>query len=109
MKKGGRLSAEHRRKIGEGVHRQSMRGSQPVGNEHELDNCRRTLEKAQEALTACHRYFSHQAEMNAVAHMSERVMYPPIHSVIASTLHGITMFNECYPGEVEVAAGGPGS
>jgi hypothetical protein len=76
---------------------------------HELDNCRRTLEKAQEALAACEAYFRHQAEMNAQSHMSQRVMYPPIHSVVATTMHGCQEFFNCYPGEVEVLAGGPGS
>jgi hypothetical protein len=75
----------------------------------ELNNCRRTLEKAEEALEACAEYFASQAQMNAQAHMSQRVMYPPIHGAIVSVLHGIQMFNDCYPGEVEVVAGGPGS
>jgi len=73
----------------------------------ELDNCRRTLEKAEDVLKACELYFRHQADMNATAHMSQRTMYPPIHAQITSALHGIGMFNECYPAEVK--AGGPGS
>lgn len=63
----------------------------------ELDNARRTIDKADEALRACLNYFGKQAEMNAQSHMSERVMYPPIHSVVASVVHGIRMFREAYP------------
>lgn len=63
----------------------------------EIDNARRTIAKAEEALMACELYFAKQAEMNAQGHMSERVMYPPIHSVVSTTLHGIRMFNEAHP------------
>lgn len=61
------------------------------------DDARRTIAKAQDALQACERYFAHQAEMNAQGHMSQRVMYPPIHAAIASVLHGIEVFNEANP------------
>lgn len=63
----------------------------------ELDNARRTIGKAQETLQACEKYFARQAEMNAQAHMSDRVMYPPIHASVTSVLHGIEMFYEAYP------------
>lgn len=78
-----------------------------MGTQHELDNCRRTLAKAQEALQSCENYFRHQAEMNAQSHMSVRVMYPPIHSIVALTLHGCDEFFNCYPGDTQVVAGGP--
>lgn len=63
----------------------------------DIDNARRTIKKADDALNACERYFAKQAEMNAQGHMSERVMYPPIHSLISSVRHGIAMFHEAYP------------
>lgn len=64
----------------------------------ELDNARRTVEKCEGVLRQCSEFFARQAEMNAAAHLStERVMYPPIHSAIASTLKGISMFQEAYP------------
>ena len=68
-----------------------------MSKENELANARRTIDKAQDALRACERYFARQAEMNAQGHMSERVMYPPIHSSLTSVLHGIDMFHEAYP------------
>jgi hypothetical protein len=66
----------------------------------ELDNARRTIDKAEDALQSCERYFARQAEMNAQAHMSERVMHPPIHAAISSVLHGIAIFRESYPKEL---------
>ena len=63
----------------------------------ELDNARRTITKAEEALEACAEFFASQAQMNAQAHMSNKVLYPPIHSVIVSTLNGIQTFKETYP------------
>jgi len=60
-------------------------------------NARRTIEKCQEVLEQCQNYFTHQAEMNAQAHLSERVMYPPIHSAIGGVLYAIEMFKEAYP------------
>lgn len=65
--------------------------------ENELNNARRTIDRAEDALKACERYFARQAEMNAQGHLSDRVMYPPIHSSITSVLHGIAMFREAYP------------
>lgn len=56
------------------------------------DDARRTIEKAQDVLAACERYFARQAEMNAQSHMSERVMFPPIHAAITSVLFGIESF-----------------
>ena len=62
----------------------------------ELDNARRTIDKAQDVLRQCREFFSYQAEMNASAHMSDRVMYPPIHAAIESALCGIATFNNTY-------------
>lgn len=62
----------------------------------EMDNARRTLDKAEEVLKACRTYFGHQAQMNAQAHMSAQVMYSPIHAAVSGALYGISMFNECY-------------
>lgn len=63
----------------------------------ESDNARRTILKADEVLRQCQRYFANQASMNATAHMSERVMYPPIHAAISSVLQGIRDFGRTYP------------
>lgn len=65
----------------------------------ELENARRTVDKAAEVLGRCEEFFRHQAEMNAAAHLAGRVMYPPIHASIASVLQGITAFRESYPGD----------
>lgn len=65
----------------------------------EADNARRTIAKADEVLKQCEKFFARQAEMNAAAHLSERVMYPPIHAAITSARKGIEMFNESYPEE----------
>lgn len=63
----------------------------------ELTNARRTLDKAEDVLKACEFFFRHQAQMNAAAHMSTRVVYSPIYASITSVLGGIDVFNEGYP------------
>jgi hypothetical protein len=65
----------------------------------ESDNARRTIEKAEEVLQVCHKFFHHQAQMNAASHLSGRVMYPPICASIESVLQGISTFKETYPGD----------
>lgn len=63
----------------------------------EFDNARRTIDKAEEVLQVCHKYFHHQANMNAAAHLSGRVMYPPIAASIESVLQSISLFRNTYP------------
>jgi hypothetical protein len=58
-----------------------------------IENACRTLDKAEEVLRRCELFFRHQGEMNAAAHLSDRVMYPPIHAAIQSVLQGISAFN----------------
>lgn len=67
----------------------------------ETDDARRTIDKAEEVLQVCHQYFRHQAQMNATAHLSTRVMYPPISASIESVLQGITTFREAYPDDTQ--------
>jgi len=74
----------------------------------EVEDARRTIAKAEEALENCAEYFAAQAAMNAQAHMSQRVMYPPIHAAIMSVLTGIQQFRDTYD-ETEIIAGGPGT
>lgn len=64
----------------------------------ELVNARRTLDKAQDVLTACREYFWYQAQMNAASHISNRVLYPPIYSAIESVLQGVETFKKTYAG-----------
>lgn len=63
----------------------------------ELDDARRIIQKDEDVLEKCLVYFAKQAEMNATAHMSDRVMYPPIHGAISSSLFGLKMHRETYP------------
>jgi len=63
----------------------------------EAENARRTIEKAAEVLGRCEEFFRHQAQMNAAAHLSGNVMYPPIYSSVQSVLKGIESFREAYP------------
>lgn len=63
----------------------------------ELYNAHRTIDKCEEMLQACASYFRHQAEMNCIAHLGSRVMYPPIHASIESVLKAVEMFHETYP------------
>lgn len=72
----------------------------------ELENARRTIDKAAQVLERCEEFFRHQAQMNAAAHLSGNVMYPPIYSSIQSVKQGIQSFRNTYPvpgyaGEVE--------
>lgn len=63
----------------------------------EVEDARRTIAKAEEVLESCAEYFGCQAAMNAQAHMSTKVLYPPIHSAILSVLQGIQTHREAYP------------
>lgn len=66
-------------------------------NDDGMVNARRTIDKAEEVLQRCEQFFRHQAHMNAAAHLSGNVMYPPIYSAISSVLMGINVFHETYP------------
>lgn len=63
----------------------------------ELANARRTIDKAEDALRYASQYFEHQAEMNASAHLSTRVMHSPLYALIESVLSGIEAFHASYP------------
>lgn len=65
----------------------------------QVENARRTIDKAAEVLGRCGEFFQHQAEMNAAAHLSGNVMYPPIYSAIQSVQQGIADFKRSYPEE----------
>lgn len=54
-----------------------------------LEDMRRELEKAREALTAADLYLARHAEMNAALHCSERVMYSPLRSKVQAAVYGI--------------------
>jgi hypothetical protein len=62
----------------------------------ELNDARRTLDKAADVLARCEEYFRHQAEMNAAAHLSANVMYSPLYSSISSVLQGINTFHQTW-------------
>lgn len=63
----------------------------------ELENARRTIEKSAEVLSRCEEFFRNQAQMNAAAHLSNNVLYPPIHSAIQRAQQGISDFHRTYP------------
>jgi hypothetical protein len=65
----------------------------------ELDDARRTIQKAEDVLESCLLYFSKQAEMNAAAHLAlpDRVMHPPIHGAVAGVLYAIKLHRQAYP------------
>ena len=65
----------------------------------EIENALRTIDKAAEVLFRCEEFFRHQSEMNAAAHLSDRVMYSPIHAAIQSVQQGIADFKRTYPEE----------
>ncbi|WP_454232016.1 hypothetical protein [Mycolicibacterium fortuitum] len=67
----------------------------------EVENARRTIDKAAEVLTRCEQFFRNQAQMNAAAHLSDNVMYPPIYSAIQSAQQGIASFRTTYPAQSE--------
>jgi len=54
-----------------------------------VNDLRRELEKALDALQECLRHLSRHAEMNAALHCSERVMYSPLHAKTEAAVTGI--------------------
>ena len=66
----------------------------------ELENARRTINKAEQVLAQCEEFFRHQAQMNAAAHLSSgHVAYPPIYASVQAVLLGINTFRNAYPEE----------
>ncbi|TXI62208.1 hypothetical protein [Mycolicibacterium mageritense] len=65
----------------------------------EVENARRTIDKAADVLAQCEAFFRHQAQMNAAAHLSANVMYPPIYSAVQSVQQGIVSFRNAYPSQ----------
>lgn len=58
----------------------------------ELDDALRTIAKAEQALEHCAKYFEHQGDMNATAHLSPKTIYSPPYASIVSALQGISTF-----------------
>lgn len=54
-------------------------------------NLRRELAKAREALRATEVHLTHHAAMNAALHLSDNVMYSPLHAKVQATIHGIDL------------------
>ena len=57
--------------------------------EQRIVNLVRELEKAQECLRWCERYFARESERNAAAHMSDKVLITPLAAQVQSVLYGI--------------------
>ena len=65
-----------------------------VALERRLANAERTIEKCQDVLRRCETHLGYQAQMNAALHMSDRVMYSPLHAAVESVLVGIEAYQE---------------
>jgi hypothetical protein len=58
-------------------------------NDPTLNDLRRELAKAEDALSNCLLHLSRHAQANAALHCSERVMYSPLHAKVETAIAGI--------------------
>ena len=58
-------------------------------SEHIVQDMRRELDKARDALTAAQTHLAAHAEANAALHCATTVMYSPLHARVANAIAGI--------------------
>ncbi|MDX3232972.1 hypothetical protein [Streptomyces sp. ME19-01-6] len=58
-------------------------------NDSTVNDLRRELAKAREALAAAETHLARHAEMNAALHCADRVMHSPLHAKVTAAVHGI--------------------
>ena len=55
----------------------------------DLDDIRRELAKAREALAACEKHLARHSESMAALHLATNVMYSPLHAKVTAAIYGI--------------------